>query len=185
MVDQAAAIERQAVLDAYLASTREARLESYKEFLRIPSISALPGQADDCRRAADWLVDQLTAAGLEHAEAFETGGHPVVYADWLHARGGQLVDQPVRRTPAVVSMYRERRDARDPQERLVGRQASFTSARQVRIQDGLSFDGGGLIDHGPRLFGSIRPAGGSAPRQAGPDPRSTGWRGGSLWAAGR
>ena len=87
MVDQAAAIERQAVLDAYLASTREARLASYQAFLRIPSISALPGHADDCRRAADWLVDQLTAAGLEHAEAFETGGHPVVYADWLHAPG--------------------------------------------------------------------------------------------------
>ncbi len=87
MVDQAAAIERQAVLDAYLASTREARLASYQAFLRIPSISALPGHADDCRRAADWLVDQLTAAGLEHAEAFETGGHPVVYADWLHASG--------------------------------------------------------------------------------------------------
>ena len=87
MVDQAAAIERQAVLDAYLASTREARLASYQAFLRIPSISALPGHADDCRRAADWLVDQLTAVGLEHAEAFETGGHPVVYADWLHAPG--------------------------------------------------------------------------------------------------
>lgn len=87
MVDQAAAIERQAVLDAYLATTREARLASYQAFLRIPSISALPGHADDCRRAADWLVDQLTAAGLEHAEAFETGGHPVVYADWLHAPG--------------------------------------------------------------------------------------------------
>jgi len=87
MVDQAADIERQAVLDAYLASTREARLASYKAFLRIPSISALPVHADDCRRAADWLVDQLTAAGLEHAEAFETGGHPVVYADWLHAPG--------------------------------------------------------------------------------------------------
>ena len=87
MVDQAAAIERQAVLDAYLASTREARLASYQAFLRIPSISALPGHADDCRRAADWLVDQLTAAGLEHAEAFETGGHPVAYADWLHAPG--------------------------------------------------------------------------------------------------
>ena len=26
------------------------------------------------------------AAGLEHVEVAETGGHPVVYADWLHAR---------------------------------------------------------------------------------------------------
>ena len=85
MVAQAAALQRQAALEVHLASTRDARLESYKDFLRIPSISALPQHAGDCRRAADWLVDNLTAAGLEHAEAFETGGHPVVYADWLHA----------------------------------------------------------------------------------------------------
>jgi acetylornithine deacetylase/succinyl-diaminopimelate desuccinylase-like protein len=54
-------------------------------FLRIPSISALPEHAPDCRRAAEWLAEALTAAGLEHAEVAETGGHPVVYADWLHA----------------------------------------------------------------------------------------------------
>jgi acetylornithine deacetylase/succinyl-diaminopimelate desuccinylase-like protein len=74
-----------AALDAHLAATRDDRLESYKAFLRIPSISALPEHADDCRRAAGWLVDAMTAAGLEHVEAAETGGHPVVYADWLHA----------------------------------------------------------------------------------------------------
>ena len=39
-----------AALDAHLDETRDARLESYKEFLRIPSISALPAYADDCRR---------------------------------------------------------------------------------------------------------------------------------------
>jgi acetylornithine deacetylase/succinyl-diaminopimelate desuccinylase-like protein len=80
-----------AALVAYLAQTRDARLESYKSFLRIPSISALPQHADDCRAAADWLVDALTEAGLEHAEAIETGAHPVVYADWLHAADGPTV----------------------------------------------------------------------------------------------
>ena len=74
-----------AALETHLAETKDARLESYKAFLRIPSISALPEHADDCRTAAHWLVDALTAAGLEHAEAVETGGHPIVYADWLHA----------------------------------------------------------------------------------------------------
>jgi acetylornithine deacetylase/succinyl-diaminopimelate desuccinylase-like protein len=74
-----------AALDAHLAATRDDRLESYKAFLRIPSISALPEHAADCRRAAGWLVEAMTAAGLEHVEAAETGGHPVVYADWLHA----------------------------------------------------------------------------------------------------
>jgi acetylornithine deacetylase/succinyl-diaminopimelate desuccinylase-like protein len=72
-------------LEDHLAATRDDRLESYKAFLRIPSISALPEHAADCRRAADWLVEAMTAAGLEHAEAAETGGNPVVYADWLHA----------------------------------------------------------------------------------------------------
>jgi acetylornithine deacetylase/succinyl-diaminopimelate desuccinylase-like protein len=74
-----------AALETQLARTKDARLESYKDFLRIPSISALPEHADDCRAAAQWLVDALTAAGLENAEAVETGGHPIVYADWLHA----------------------------------------------------------------------------------------------------
>jgi acetylornithine deacetylase/succinyl-diaminopimelate desuccinylase-like protein len=74
-------------LDAHLATTAADRLESYKAFLRIPSISALPEHAADCRAAAEWLVAALTAAGLEHAEVCETGGHPIVYADWLHAEG--------------------------------------------------------------------------------------------------
>ena len=78
-------------LEAHLAATRDDRLESYKSFLRIPSISALPEHAGDCKRAADWLVDALSAGGLEHAEAIETDGHPIVYADWLHANGAPTV----------------------------------------------------------------------------------------------
>src|SRR4249920_9989 len=74
-----------AALDAHLDATKAARLESYKDFLRIPSISAIPAHADDCRAAARWLADALTTAGLENVEVAETGGHPVVYADWLHA----------------------------------------------------------------------------------------------------
>jgi acetylornithine deacetylase/succinyl-diaminopimelate desuccinylase-like protein len=74
-----------AALEGYLDSTRAARLESYMAFLRVPSISALPEHADDCRRAARWLAQALVEAGLEHVEVAETGGHPVVYADWLHA----------------------------------------------------------------------------------------------------
>jgi acetylornithine deacetylase/succinyl-diaminopimelate desuccinylase-like protein len=72
-------------LEAHLVATREGRYDSFRSFLRIPSISALPAHADDCRQAAQWLVDALTGAGLEHAEVAETGGRPVAYADWLHA----------------------------------------------------------------------------------------------------
>jgi len=77
--------DRETALETHLDRTRDARYESYFAFLRIPSISALPEHAADCRRTASWLADALTSIGIEHAEVSETGGHPVVYADWLHA----------------------------------------------------------------------------------------------------
>ncbi len=78
-------------LDAYLSSTAERRMSRYLDLLRIPSISGIPAHAPDCRRAAEFLSAELTEAGLEHVEVSETGGHPVVYADWLHAPGAPTV----------------------------------------------------------------------------------------------
>ena len=71
----------------YLESNTDRFLTELKDFLRIPSISALPEHAPDVRHAAEWVKTRLEAAGLEHSEILETGGHPVVYADWLHAPG--------------------------------------------------------------------------------------------------
>ena len=73
------------VLEAFLVAGRERRLERWMEFVRIPSVSAQPEHADDCRRAAGWLADDLSVAGLEHVAVEETGGHPIVYGDWLGA----------------------------------------------------------------------------------------------------
>jgi len=84
-------IETDTALDAHLVATREGRYDSFRAFLSIPSISALAAHADDTRDAARWLADALTRAGLKHAEVAETGGHPVVYADWLHAPGAPTV----------------------------------------------------------------------------------------------
>ncbi len=78
-------------LDEHLDATRDERLERLKTFLRIPSISGLPEHAPDVRRAAEWLADELRAAGVEHVEVSETGGHPIVYGDWLHAEGTPTV----------------------------------------------------------------------------------------------
>jgi acetylornithine deacetylase/succinyl-diaminopimelate desuccinylase-like protein len=61
------------------------------DFLRIPSISSLPEHADDVRAAGKWVMAQLQRTGMEHVEMMETGGHPVVYADWLHAPGKPTV----------------------------------------------------------------------------------------------
>ncbi len=82
---------RDAALDRYLDETAERRLESYKALLRIPSISGIPAHAADCRAAAEFAAAELKAAGMEHVEVSETGGHPVVYADWLHAEGKPTV----------------------------------------------------------------------------------------------
>jgi acetylornithine deacetylase/succinyl-diaminopimelate desuccinylase-like protein len=80
-----------AAIDAYLDRTGAERLDEYAAFLRIPSISALSEHAGDVRVAADWLADQMRDIGLEHVEVSPTGGHPVVYGDWLHADGAPTV----------------------------------------------------------------------------------------------
>ncbi|MCA9967394.1 MAG: dipeptidase, partial [Anaerolineales bacterium] len=69
----------------YLKQNEERFLSELFDFIRIPSISALPSHADDVVRAANWVAQRLTAAGVEHAAVLPTGGHPVVYGDWLHA----------------------------------------------------------------------------------------------------
>lgn len=78
-------------IEEFLAARADERLETYKELVRIPSISALPEHAPDCRRAAEWIAADLERIGMEHVEVAETGGHPIVYADWLHAEGAPTV----------------------------------------------------------------------------------------------
>ena len=62
-------------LDAEEAETRA----RYFELLRIPSVSAQPPHAADCRRAAEWLSGELAALGFESGVR-DTAGHPVVVA---------------------------------------------------------------------------------------------------------
>jgi acetylornithine deacetylase/succinyl-diaminopimelate desuccinylase-like protein len=78
-------------LEAFLDAGRTRRIERWQAFVRIPSVSTQPEHADDCRRAATWLADDLSTAGLEHVAVEETGGHPIVYGDWLHAAGAPTV----------------------------------------------------------------------------------------------
>jgi acetylornithine deacetylase/succinyl-diaminopimelate desuccinylase-like protein len=77
--------------ETYLEHKRDDHLAELLDFLRIPSISALPDHAADVARAGDWVAERLRRAGLVNVETYETGGHPVVYADWLHAEGKPTV----------------------------------------------------------------------------------------------
>ncbi len=66
-------------------------LDELKALLRIPSISTLPEHNADCRKAAETLLADLKRIGLENARLIEGEGHPMVYADWLHAEGKPTV----------------------------------------------------------------------------------------------
>ncbi len=66
-------------------------VEELKDLLRIPSVSTDPARAADVRRAAEFCARELRRIGMEHVRLIETataahpGGHPLVYADHLHA----------------------------------------------------------------------------------------------------
>src|SRR5580692_11181557 len=66
-------------------------LDELKALLRIPSISTLPEHAGDCHFAAEILAADLKKIGMKNIRLIETAGHPLVYADWLHAAGKPTV----------------------------------------------------------------------------------------------
>ena len=75
----------------FAKANQAAALDELKAFLRIPSISTLPDHAADVRRAAEFLAAELTRIGMQNVEVIQTPGHPLVYADHLHAPGKPTV----------------------------------------------------------------------------------------------
>jgi len=69
----------------YLADNQPRFVDELLEFVAIPSVSASEDYTADVARAADWVAARITAAGMQNVAVMPTGGHPVVYADWLHA----------------------------------------------------------------------------------------------------
>jgi len=76
---------------AYARQNQQRFLNELKDLLRIPSISTLEEHKSDVRRAADFVAQDLTRMGFEHVEVVPTKGHPLIYADWLHAPGKPTV----------------------------------------------------------------------------------------------
>ncbi|MEX1021153.1 MAG: M20/M25/M40 family metallo-hydrolase, partial [Litorilinea sp.] len=86
----------------YLATEQGRFLDELLQFCAIPSVSSLPEHAGDVETAAKWVAERLRRAGAENVEILPTGGHPMVYGDWLHAPGqptimiyGHFDTQPV------------------------------------------------------------------------------------------
>ncbi|HME08380.1 MAG TPA: dipeptidase [Bryobacteraceae bacterium] len=72
---------------SYFTEHHPQYLETLKAFLRIPSISTLPEHQPDIRRAAEFVRNELSGAGLHNPSLIEGKGNPLVYAEWLGAPG--------------------------------------------------------------------------------------------------
>ncbi|MDX1707590.1 MAG: M20/M25/M40 family metallo-hydrolase, partial [Desulfobacterales bacterium] len=70
---------------SYLKKHQDRFVEELLAFLRIPSVSSLNEHKEDVAKAADWVANRLRNAGIQNVDVLPTGGHPVVYGDWLHA----------------------------------------------------------------------------------------------------
>lgn len=77
--------------EAYLERHRERHLAELLEFVRIPSVSALPAHGADMQRAAQWVAAQLQGIGVPVVEVLQTPYHPIVYGEWLAAPGAPTV----------------------------------------------------------------------------------------------
>lgn len=66
-------------------------LENLKQLVAIPSVSTSPERKPDMLRAAEWVAGNLRSYGIENVQVMTTGGHPVVYGDWLKAPGAPTV----------------------------------------------------------------------------------------------
>ena len=90
----------------YIESNKERYLAELKEFLAIPSVSSQKEHDGDMRTCAQWVSEQMKTIGMENVQILPTGGHPLVFSEWLHAAG----------KPTVLFVRSLRRSTRRPAE---------------------------------------------------------------------
>lgn len=69
------------MIKEYIASSKDRFLSELFDWLRIPSVSADSRHKQDVRKAAEFLKEKLSSAGVDKVEICETKGHPIVYAE--------------------------------------------------------------------------------------------------------
>ncbi|TXH27105.1 MAG: dipeptidase [Cyclobacteriaceae bacterium] len=65
----------------YLTENKDRFLNELFDLIRIPSVSADSKHAGDVRKAAEYLLEKLKAAGVDKVELCETAGHPIVFGE--------------------------------------------------------------------------------------------------------
>ncbi|MFN0157102.1 MAG: dipeptidase [Bacteroidota bacterium] len=76
---------------SYIDQNKDRYLAELKDLLAIPSVSTKTENTGDIKRCAQWVASHMGIVGLQNVQIFATGGHPVVYADWLNAPGKPTV----------------------------------------------------------------------------------------------
>lgn len=69
------------MIKEYLTQNKDRFLSELFELLRIPSVSADSKHSGDVRKAAEYLLEKLKAAGVDKVELCETAGHPIVFGE--------------------------------------------------------------------------------------------------------
>ncbi|WP_106498135.1 dipeptidase [Lentibacillus sp. Marseille-P4043] len=69
----------------YLTENRDSLLEKLNQFLSIPSVSTDSVHKKDIKEAANFLETYLHDIGFDKVEQQETGGHPLVFAEYNQA----------------------------------------------------------------------------------------------------
>ena len=75
----------------FIHTNRDRYISELKQYLAIPSISALPAHAADVKKCADWTADEMRRVGLQNVRLVETPGNPIVYGEWLQAPGAPTI----------------------------------------------------------------------------------------------
>ncbi|WP_147804323.1 dipeptidase [Alkalicoccus halolimnae] len=71
----------------YLQKNEERLLHKLSDFLAIKSVSTDPEKKDNMEEAVDFLINYMKEIGFDTVERRETGGHPLVYAEYMQAEG--------------------------------------------------------------------------------------------------
>lgn len=74
----------------YLKDNRQKNLDRLKAFLAIPSVSTTSSHKQDVLKAGEFVRDYLDDIGFDTVSIEETGGHPLVYAEWMGAEGAPI-----------------------------------------------------------------------------------------------
>ncbi len=122
----------------YLKKTEKKRMEELFQFLSFPSVSAKSEHKKDVAACARWLSDHLKGIGFK-AKTMPTGGHPVVYAEYL-------VD---KKAPTVL--YYGHYDVQPPEPLDLWKSPPF----KPEIRDGYIYARGACDDKG-QTFAQIK-----------------------------